>query len=77
MNDTPARPDNDSDQADFIDLRQASAIGQTSTRTLRRAISRGDLPAYRFGLKFIRVKRSDVLALMRPIPNARSNESGR
>jgi excisionase family DNA binding protein len=39
-----------------------------SERTLRRLIADGSLPAYRIGSKTIRVRRSDVDALLRRIP---------
>lgn len=43
-------------------------------RTIRRAIARGDLPAYRMGKssRLIRLRTDDVERLMRPIPSARS-----
>ena len=44
-------------------------------RTIRRAIARGDLPAYRIGKRggrLIRLRTQDVDRLMRPIPSARS-----
>jgi excisionase family DNA binding protein len=37
-------------------------------RSLRRYIAEGTLPAYRIGNRQIRVKRSDVEALLVPIP---------
>ena len=39
-------------------------------RTIRRYISSGDLPAYRIGPRQIRVRASDVDALLVPIPTA-------
>ena len=39
-------------------------------RTIRRYISSGDLPAYRIGTRHIRVRTSDVDALLTPIPTA-------
>ena len=39
-------------------------------RTIRRYIAAGDLPAYRLGPRQIRVRMSDVDALLTPIPTA-------
>lgn len=47
-------------------------------RTIRRAIARGDLPAYRLGKrggKLIRLRADDVDRFMRPIPSARSRQN--
>lgn len=43
---------------------------QVTDRTVRRMIAAGELPAYRLGPRLLRVKRSDVDALLRPIPTA-------
>jgi excisionase family DNA binding protein len=39
-----------------------------STKTVRRMIARGELPAYRVGVKSIRLDSVDVERLLRPIP---------
>jgi excisionase family DNA binding protein len=41
-----------------------------STKTIRRLIASGALPAYRVGPRNIRIKASDLEALARPIPTA-------
>lgn len=43
----------------------------TTTRTVRAYIARGHLPAYRInGSRTVRIKRSDLEALLSPIPSA-------
>lgn len=39
-----------------------------STKTVRRYIAAGRLPAYRAGARFVRVDAAEVDALLRPIP---------
>lgn len=49
-----------SESAEYID---------TTDRTIRNLISRGELPAYRIGRsRMIRIDRHDLDALLRPIP---------
>lgn len=47
--------------------REAAAHLGVTERTIRRLIESGDLPAYRVGSKIIRIKRTDIDALLRPI----------
>jgi excisionase family DNA binding protein len=47
----------------------AELLGITE-RTLRRMIASGDLPAYRLGPRLVRIKDSDLMAMLRPIPTA-------
>ncbi|QMW68376.1 helix-turn-helix domain-containing protein [Mumia sp. ZJ1417] len=51
----------------------ADIVGQ-SVKTLRRRISAGTLPAYRFGPRSIRVRLNDLEASGRRIPSARAGE---
>lgn len=55
----------------WLSVKDAADLFGTSTKTIRRRISDGSLPAYRFGAKSIVIKRSDLDALIRPIPAAR------
>ena len=52
-------------------LAQAAERTEVSVKTLRRRISAGQLTAYRYGPRVIRVDPHDVDRLMRPVPNAR------
>ena len=58
--------------AQLLSIAQAAEILGLSTKTIRRRIATGDLPAYRNGRRLIRVKASDLNRLFRRIPTARS-----
>ncbi|MBK8732851.1 MAG: helix-turn-helix domain-containing protein [Actinomycetales bacterium] len=45
-------------------------LGGITDRTLRRYIAAGELPAYRLGARLLRFRRSDLDALLRPVPTA-------
>jgi hypothetical protein len=54
----------------FLTLQETADLQGRSTKSIRRAIASGDLPAFRIkGSPAIRIKASDALAMMRPIPN--------
>jgi excisionase family DNA binding protein len=55
----------------YLSLEQAAEITDQSVKTIRRRISDGSLPAYRFGPRHIRVKLEDLQALAHRIPAAR------
>jgi excisionase family DNA binding protein len=55
---------------DLITLADAAALMGCVTLTVRRRISDGTLPGYRFGPRLLRVSRADVLALVQPVPAA-------
>ncbi len=55
---------------DFIDLHAAGKIVGVTHYAVRRWIAAGRLPAFRFGPRILRVRRSDVVALGRPVPTA-------
>ena len=57
----------------YESLAQAAQRTEVSIKTLRRRIAAGQLPAYRYGPRIVRVDPHDVDKLMRPIPAARSN----
>lgn len=54
---------------DLISLAEAGELMGCCDRTIRRRISSGELTGYRIGRtgRVIRVKRSDVLGLLRPM----------
>lgn len=54
----------------LITLDDAAEMLAVNTRTIRRYVSSGDLPAFRLGPRHIRVKHDDVLALLVPVPTA-------
>jgi len=55
----------------WLSIKDGAALCGKSTKTIRRLIADGSLPAYRLGTKSILIKRSDLDALIRPIPAAR------
>lgn len=56
----------------LLTIEEAAAYTSLSTRTIRRRIADGALPAFRVGPRSIRVRREHLEQLLRPIPNARS-----
>ena len=54
----------------FISLAAAADILGISVHTLRRRIAAGELPAFRTGRRIIRVRVSDLEAMLRRIPSA-------
>jgi excisionase family DNA binding protein len=57
---------------ELISIQAAAHLQHVSHMTIRRRIADGSLPGYRLGPRLVRVKRSDVVALLRPIPTAGS-----
>lgn len=53
-----------------VSIERAAEILGVVPRTVRRLIAAGELPAYRIGKRIIRIRESDVAALLRPIPAA-------
>lgn len=51
----------------LMSIREAAAYIGTSTRTITRLVVSGDLKAYRFGQRLIRLRRSDLDALLVPV----------
>lgn len=54
------------DPSQLLPLQQAAEESSCSVSTLRNLIARGDLTAYRFGPRMIRVRRQDLEALLQP-----------
>ncbi|MFE3758014.1 excisionase family DNA-binding protein [Nocardia tengchongensis] len=52
----------------LMSLREAAALAQVDIKTIRRWIDRGHLVAYRMGPRLLRVERSELLAVGRPVP---------
>lgn len=58
------------DLSDLISVNDAAEIIGVTHFTIRRRIADGSLPGFRFGPRTLRVRRSDVLAMLRPLPTA-------
>jgi excisionase family DNA binding protein len=52
----------------YLSVEDAASYVDVSTQTIRRSIDSGELPAYRFGKKLIRVQQDDLDAMLRRIP---------
>jgi excisionase family DNA binding protein len=59
---------------EWLTLQQGSKEMKCTVRTLREKINEGELPAYRLGGRVIRIRRSDLEALLRPIGGATAHE---
>ena len=55
----------------YLSLDEAAEVMSLSTRTIRRRISDGTIPAYQCGRRAIRVRLDDLEAALRRIPSAR------
>jgi excisionase family DNA binding protein len=56
-------------QSEWLTLTEAATYMGVHSKTLRRRVSEGNLPAVRMaGSRLIRVRRSDLDALLTPIP---------
>jgi excisionase family DNA binding protein len=55
----------------YISLHEAAEITGLSTRTIRRRISDGTIPAYQLGRRPIRIRLDDLEKALRRIPSAR------
>lgn len=51
----------------MVSLAEAATLAGVSTRTLRRRIAEGILPAYRSGPRLIRVNPADLMELIKPM----------
>jgi excisionase family DNA binding protein len=58
------------EQPRWLTIQSAAVWLDVSTKTIRRRIATGELPAYRCGKRGIRIKTEDLEAMMRPIPSA-------
>lgn len=55
----------------YLSLEQVARITDQSVKTIRRRVSDGTLPAYKFGPRSIRIRLEDLEAAARRIPSAR------
>lgn len=55
----------------YVSLEEAAEIMSLSTRTIRRRISDGTIPAYQCGRRSIRVRLDELESALRRIPSAR------
>lgn len=55
----------------FLSIAQAAELLGVTTKSVRRWIADGVLPARRIGTRTIRIAASDIDAALRPIPSAR------
>ena len=56
----------------YLSLEEAAEVMSLSTRTIRRRISDGTIPAYQCGRRAIRVRLDELEAALRRIPSARA-----
>jgi excisionase family DNA binding protein len=54
--------------ADLTDVKTIAAELRVTRRFIENLIASGDLPAYRIGKRMLRVRRSDVEALLQRVP---------
>ncbi len=55
----------------YVSLEEAAEMMSLSTRTIRRRISDGTIPAYQCGRRSIRLRLDELESALRPIPSAR------
>lgn len=53
--------------AQYLSLTQAAEILGIHPQTIRRAIARGDIPAFRVGFGRGRIRREDLEVILRPV----------
>jgi excisionase family DNA binding protein len=55
----------------YVSLEEAAEMMSLSTRTIRRRISDGTIPAYHCGRRAIRIRLDELESALRRIPSAR------
>ncbi len=55
----------------YVSLEEAAEMMSLSTRTIRRRISDGTIPAYQCGRRSIRIRLDELESALRRIPSAR------
>ncbi len=55
----------------YVSIEEAAEMMSLSTRTIRRRISDGTIPAYQCGRRSIRIRVDELEAALRRIPSAR------
>lgn len=53
---------------ELMSLREAAALARVDIKTIRRWIDAGHLSGYRMGPRLLRVERSELLAVAKPVP---------
>jgi excisionase family DNA binding protein len=61
--------------ADYATVPEAATILGVSSSTIWRWIASGNLPAYRVGPRFVRVRRSELSAMIRPVHSLEGESS--
>lgn len=51
----------------LLTYRETAEFLNCSIETVRRRVKAGDIPAYRYGPRTLRIKKADILALGRPL----------
>lgn len=54
----------------YVTLKESAAYLGVTERTIRNFIARGDLPAYRIGNRALRIDRTDLDTIIKPLPTA-------
>ena len=65
-----AKNENEVISFDYLSIKEVALALECSQDTVRGRIEDGSLPAYRFGGRLIRVKKSDLEKLFQLIPSA-------
>jgi excisionase family DNA binding protein len=60
----------------LLSINQAAEYAAVSTKTVRRRIADGTIPAVRLGPRAIRVRLQDIDAALRPIPTVGGGPGG-
>jgi excisionase family DNA binding protein len=55
----------------YVSIGEAAEVMSVSTKTIRRRINDGAIPAYRFGRRNIRIRLEDLEAVSRRLPAVR------
>jgi len=53
----------------YVGILEAAAYLDVATKTVRRLIATGQLPAYRLGNRVLKVKLADLDGVLTPVPN--------
>jgi excisionase family DNA binding protein len=57
----------DTSQSRFLSVREVADVLNVTERFVRKLIAQGDLDAVRIGSRLVRIRRTDLDALLRPI----------